>query len=64
MSHLYQLFFLLVKYNIVINLKKTYISFSTVHLLDQRVSFLELFTAQEKIDVISEAELFKESQES
>ena len=52
MSHLYQLFFLLTKYNIVINLKKTYIDFSTVHFFDQKVLSLELFTVQEKIDVI------------
>ena len=52
MNHLYQLFFLLTKYNIVINLKKTYIDFSTVHFFDQKVLSLELFTVQEKIDVI------------
>ena len=52
MSHLYQFFFLLAKYNIVINFKKTYINFSTIHFFDQKVSSLEFFTAQEKINII------------
>ena len=34
MNHLYQFFFLLMKYNIVINLKKIYIDFSTMHFFD------------------------------
>ena len=34
MNHLYQLFFLLTKYNIVINFKKTYIDFSIIYFLD------------------------------
>ena len=59
MNHLYQLFFLLMKYNIVINFKKTYIDFSTVHFLDQKVSFLELFTAQEKINIITKLNFSK-----
>ena len=59
MSHLYQLFFLLTKYNIVINLKKTYINFSTMHFFDQKVSSLELFTIQEKINVIAKLNFSK-----
>ena len=59
MSHLYQLFFLLTKYNIVINLKKTYIDFSTIHFLDQKVSSLELFTTQKKINVITKLNFSK-----
>ena len=59
MSHLYQFFFLLAKYNIVINFKKTYIDFSTVHFLDQRILFLKLFTAQEKINIITKLNFSK-----
>src|SRR5436190_17056028 len=59
MSHLYQLFFLLIKYNIVINFKKTYIDFSTMHFLDQKISFLEFFTAQEKINIITKLNFSK-----
>ena len=59
MSHLYQLFFLLMKYNIVINLKKTYIDFSIVHFLDQKILSLELFMIQEKINVITKLNFSK-----
>src|SRR5438034_10636969 len=59
MSHLYQFFFLLIKYNIIINLKKTYIDISTMHFLDQRILSLEFFIAEEKINIIVKLNFLK-----
>ena len=59
MNHLYQLFFLLMKYNIIINFKKTYIDFLTMHFLDQKVLSLELFTVQKKINIIAKLNFSK-----
>ena len=59
MSHLYQFFFLLTKYNIVINFKKTYIDFLTMYFFNQKVSSLEFFTVQEKINIIAKLNFLK-----
>src|SRR5436190_13768336 len=59
MSHLYQFFFLLTKYNIVINFKKTYIDFLTMYFFNQKVSSLEFFTVQEKINIITKLNFLK-----
>ena len=52
LNHLYQLFFLLSQYNIVINSKKAYIDFLTIWLLEQKISLLDFFTMQDKIETI------------
>ena len=52
-NHLHHLFFLFIERNIVINLKKTFIEFSIIQFLDQKVSFLNLIITEEKMKVIT-----------
>ena len=52
-NHLHHLFFLFIERNIIINLKKTFIEFSTIQFLNQKVSFLSLTITEEKMKVIA-----------
>ena len=53
LTHLKQIFDMFRVNNIFIKSKKTFIDYSTVHLLDQKVDFLELVIAEEKFKIIS-----------
>ena len=55
-NYLHQLFSFLTEKNIIINSKKTFIRFSTIQFLDQKVSFLDLVIIKEKMKVIAKLE--------
>ena len=50
--YLRAIFELFIKYNIVINSKKTFIDYFFVKLLSQKINSLDLFTDEEKFKVI------------
>ena len=52
-NHLHHFFSLLIEKNIIINLKKTFIKFSIIWFLNQKVSFLDLIIMKEKIKIIA-----------
>src|SRR5205085_238332 len=52
-NHLHHFFSFFTEKNIVINLKKIFIEFSTIQFLDQKVSFLDLTITKEKMKIIT-----------
>ena len=50
--YLWAVFKLFIKYNIVINSKKTFIDYLFVKLLNQKINSLDLFTNKEKLKII------------
>ena len=50
--YLRAIFELFVKYNIIINSKKTFIDYFSVKLLSQKINSLDLFTNKEKLKII------------
>ena len=51
--YLRQLFILFIKFNVFINLKKTFLRFLNVNLLDQKINSLNLITFEEKLKIIN-----------
>ena len=55
-NHLHHFFSLFIEKNIVINSKKTFIRFSIIWFLDQKISFLNLIITKKKMKIIIKLE--------
>jgi hypothetical protein len=53
LTHLNKVFNLLTMNDIFVNLKKVFLRYVFVQLLDQKIDFLELITNEEKLKIIS-----------
>ena len=53
LSHLRQLFILLIKFNMFLNSKKTFLRFLNVNLFDQKMNSLDLITFKKKLKIIN-----------
>ena len=58
-SILKKMFIFFKKLHIILNLKKSYLEFLTINLLDQKVSSLELIIIQNKIEIIAKLKFLK-----